>query len=106
MIIANPIYDIVFKYLMEDADIAKGLLSVILNVEVTELSLRPQEMSSESVVKDIPLIIYRLDFVAVIKTNNGTHQKVLIELQKTKIIVLYSLANGLVIESSTKAFSK
>ncbi len=27
MIIANPIYDVVFKYLMEDTEIAKGLLS-------------------------------------------------------------------------------
>jgi glycine dehydrogenase subunit 2 len=26
MIIANPIYDVVFKYLMEDLDIAKGMI--------------------------------------------------------------------------------
>ena len=30
MIIANPIYDVVFKYLLEDADIARDLLSTIL----------------------------------------------------------------------------
>ena len=84
MIIANPIYDIVFKYLMEDIAIAKGLLSVILNVEVTELSLRPQEWSTKTVLVDLPLNIYRLDFIAVIKSTNGAYQKVLIELQKTK----------------------
>ena len=31
MQIANPIYDITFKYLMENEEIAKDILSVILN---------------------------------------------------------------------------
>ena len=30
MIIANPIYDVVFKYLLEDVEIARELLSTIL----------------------------------------------------------------------------
>jgi hypothetical protein len=34
MIIANPIYDVVFKYLMEDTEIAKGLLSTILKTDI------------------------------------------------------------------------
>ena len=33
MKIANPIYDIVFKYLMEDERIARTILSALLKVE-------------------------------------------------------------------------
>jgi len=34
MIIANPLYDVVFKYLLEDGEIARELLSIILEEEV------------------------------------------------------------------------
>lgn len=34
MILANPIYDVVFKYLMEDTEIARGLLSKITEEEL------------------------------------------------------------------------
>lgn len=85
MIIANPIYDSVFKYLMEDSEIAKGLLSVILQTEVVEVQLRPQETSTETASEQgLPISIYRLDFVALIEHSDGTYRKVLIELQKTK----------------------
>ena len=84
MIIANPIYDIVFKYLMEDTDIAKGMLSMIMNVEITELSVKPQETITETMIANRATNVYRLDFVAVIKEENGNYKKVLIELQKTK----------------------
>jgi hypothetical protein len=43
MLIANPIYDVVFKYLMEDNKIAKILISKILNEEIIELNAKPQE---------------------------------------------------------------
>jgi hypothetical protein len=33
ILIANPIYDVVFKYLLEDIDIAKELLSTILGTK-------------------------------------------------------------------------
>ncbi len=33
MIIANPIYDVVFKYLMDEGDIARRFISKILGVE-------------------------------------------------------------------------
>ncbi len=84
MTIANPIYDIVFKYLMEDLDIAKGLLSTILNVEITELSFQPQETISENPQDTKTIRVYRIDFAAVIKQNDGQIKRVLIELQKTK----------------------
>ena len=81
MIIANPIYDVVFKYLLEDADIARDLLSTILGEEVTQLEFKPQETSTES---SDSIKILRLDFKAVIKKKDGSLFKVLIELQKSK----------------------
>ena len=36
MIIANPIYNSVFKYLMEDVEIAKYILSLIINKEIID----------------------------------------------------------------------
>jgi hypothetical protein len=84
MTIANPIYDIVFKYLMEDLDIAKGLLSTILDVEIIELNFQPQETISENPQDTKTIRVYRIDFAAIIKQNDGQTKKVLIELQKTK----------------------
>jgi hypothetical protein len=81
MIIANPIYDVVFKYLLEDADIARDLLSTILGEEVINLEFKPQETSTES---SEGIKILRLDFKAIIKKKDGTLFKVLIELQKSK----------------------
>ena len=48
MIIANPIYDSVFKYLLEDIDIAKELLSTIIGAEIVSLSVKPQETTAEN----------------------------------------------------------
>ena len=85
MIIANPIYDTVFKYLMEDLGIAKDLLAMILDVEIVELTIQPQETATQITSSDRPSInIYRLDFVAIIKEKENQYKKVLIELQKSK----------------------
>ena len=81
MIIANPIYDVVFKYLLEDANIARDLLSTILGEEVVQLEFKPQETSTES---SDSIKILRLDFKAIIKKKDGSLFKVLIELQKSK----------------------
>ena len=81
MIIANPIYDVVFKYLLEDAEIARDLLSTILGEEVVQLEFKPQETSTES---SDSIKILRLDFKAIIKKKDGSFFKVLIELQKSK----------------------
>jgi hypothetical protein len=83
MIIANPIYDVVFKYLLEDAEIARELLSTILGVNIVELHVKPQE----TIVNDETsgeIKIFRLDFKAVIKLSDGGQKTVLIELQKAK----------------------
>jgi hypothetical protein len=83
ILIANPIYDVVFKYLLDDALIARELLSTILGVNIIELSVKPQEtlVNDESSGE---IKIFRLDFKAVIKISDGVHKTVLIELQKAK----------------------
>ncbi len=81
MIIANPLYDIVFKYLLEDVEITRELLSTILGEEVQSVEVKPQETSTET-SGDIRIL--RFDFKAVIKKPNGEISKVLIELQKAK----------------------
>ncbi len=81
MIIANPLYDVVFKYLLEDLEIAKGLLSAILGEQIIYLDVRPQETLAET---SRGITVLRFDFNAVIRSENGDFQKVLIELQKAK----------------------
>ncbi len=82
MIIANPIYDTVFKFLMEDLSIAKTIISVIIGEEIIDLTVKPQEETTFS--EKYFLTVFRLDFKAIIKTAEGTEKKVLIELQKSK----------------------
>jgi hypothetical protein len=40
MYIANPIYDVVFKYLMEDNKVAKKLISTIIGEKIIEIYYR------------------------------------------------------------------
>lgn len=82
MLIANPIYDSVFKFLMEDLRIAKRILSLLTDQEILSLEIKPQEKTATS--KKHLLTVYRLDFSAIIKTEEGEEKKVLIELQKGK----------------------
>jgi hypothetical protein len=85
MIIANPIYDVVFKYLLEDIEIARELLSMILGEEIISIEIKPQETATETTGNNINIL--RFDFKAVIKTNTGEIKKVLIELQKAKQVL-------------------
>jgi hypothetical protein len=81
MRIANPNYDAVFKFLMQDINIAKDILSVILNVEIIELELQPQEVIL-TILGGLRLL--RLDFKAKIRLKDGTEKVILIEIQKSK----------------------
>ena len=82
MFIANPIYDVVFKYLLEDIEIARELLSTILGVSIINLSVKPQETLIADTTGEIK--IFHLDFRAVIDLAEGKQKTVLIELQKAK----------------------
>ncbi len=81
MKIANPIYDVVFKYLMEDLDIAKAMLSAILSIDIVSLEMKPLEMATKY-KGNISLV--RIDFKATIRTKDGSFKVILIELQKSK----------------------
>ena len=78
--IANPIYDSVFKYLMEDERIAKTLISALLKKEVVDVDMRRNEYTNGTRDK---ISMFRIDFGARIKEDDGSTKLVLIELQKT-----------------------
>ena len=78
--IANPIYDSVFKYLMEDERIARTLISALLKKEVVEVDMRRNEYTNGS--RD-NISMFRIDFAARVKEDDGSTKLILIELQKT-----------------------
>ncbi len=81
MQIANPIYDVVFKYLMEDKKIAKIFLSAIIEEEILSLDFLPKEQTL--ILEDRSFTVQKMDFSAKIKTKDGEKQ-VIIEIQKAK----------------------
>ncbi|MGE5344086.1 MAG: hypothetical protein ACM3SY_21680 [Candidatus Omnitrophota bacterium] len=85
MLIANPIYDTVFKYLMENLEIAKGMISTIIDEDIEYLDFKAQESIKKKNEGHPRLVAYHLDFIARIRQKNGTYKTVLIELQKTNI---------------------
>ncbi len=78
--VANPIYDSVFKFLMEDERIAKTVLSALLKKEVVSVEMRRHE--HPNVTRD-NISMFRIDFAAKVKENDGDIHLILIELQKT-----------------------
>ena len=90
MIIANPIYDTVFKYMMEDNTVAKLIISSIIGEDVVSLEPKPQEHTREKEREknkgEIPnLTVYRLDFSAKIKLSDGQYKVIVIEMQKAEL---------------------
>ncbi|HMQ46050.1 MAG TPA: hypothetical protein PKA00_01220 [Saprospiraceae bacterium] len=93
MEIANPIYDVVFKYLMEDSRVAKLFLSAVTDLNIVSLEFLPQELiagnnkskkNRKSTATALNLSIYRLDFSARILEANGNEKVIIIEIQKSK----------------------
>ena len=82
MIIANPIYDVVFKRLMENEKVAKFFISTLLEQTVEAIEIKPQEFTYTNELAGIA--VFRLDFIATIKNDSGEYKKVLIEIQKAK----------------------
>jgi hypothetical protein len=96
MHIANPIYHVVFKYMMDDYKVSKIVLSALLEMEVIELKLMPQEFivsTDEENKSDIDkkfklsFNVYRMDFSATVKTKDNTNKLIIIEIQKAKILL-------------------
>ena len=72
MHIANPIYDVVFKYLLEDNKVAKLLLSAIIGEKIEELDFSAQEHTVDIERLEKPsFTVCRFDFSAKVKTEKG-----------------------------------
>jgi len=83
--IANPIYDVVFKYLLDDERVARLVLSALLGKEVLTLQFRPTEVRHEATGLDgTQLLVLRLDFAATVRLEDGGQKLVLIEIQKAR----------------------
>ncbi len=78
--VANPIYDSVFKFLMEDERIAKTVLTALLKKEVVSVEMRRHE--HPNITRD-NISMFRIDFAARVKEDDGSIRLILIELQKT-----------------------
>ena len=91
MIIANPIYDTVFKYMMSDSKVAKTFLSAIIGEKIVELdftsteyTLRPGVEKSQIDRTLEQIAVCRFDFAAKIEIESGAYKTIIIELQKAK----------------------
>ena len=80
MTIANPIYDSVFKFMMEDERVARTILSALLKTDIVKTEMRPHEYSNSQ--RDA-LSMFRIDFGATVREADGSEHIVLIEVQKT-----------------------
>jgi len=75
---------------MEDKRVAKFFIETLLEETIEEVEVQPQEFTYSDFdkasyeEKTIGIAIFRLDFVATIKTGDNQYKKVLIEIQKAK----------------------
>ena len=93
-------YDVVFKKLMGNEKVAKFFIETLLEQHIESIELKPQEFAfikgiapddeegiryaKERLQERLAINVYRLDFLATIKTETGEYKKVLIEIQKAK----------------------
>ncbi|MDR3188165.1 MAG: hypothetical protein LBT94_03140 [Prevotellaceae bacterium] len=85
MLIANPLYDVVFKYMMEDNKVAKKFISAIIGEQVKELRFAPQEYVVQLPLRQQTSTVCRMDFVARVQTTAGEYRSVMIEVQKANL---------------------
>ena len=79
--VANPLYDAVFKYLMEDDRIAKTILAALLKKKVIDVKIRRNEYANLTRRESISM--FRIDFAATVLDEDNQPHLMLIELQKT-----------------------
>jgi hypothetical protein len=75
-------YDVVFKKMMENEKVAKFFIGTLLNETIDHVEFKPQELIHRDELAG--LAVFRLDFIATIKTNTGKYRKILIEIEKAK----------------------
>jgi len=86
MIIANPIYDVIFKRLLENDRVAKFFIGAILDCEV--LSLVPTTIDNikpDEVV--LTATLFNKYFAATIVTKDEGEKSVIIEIQKVNLLM-------------------
>jgi hypothetical protein len=86
MLIANPIYDTVFKHLLENQRVAKFFIGTLLGKPILSVSIRSPERTYID-PRDQGLKLLRMDFTVEIETEDGGSQKVIIEMQKSDKLV-------------------
>ena len=96
--IANPLYDVVFKRLMDNSRVASYFIETFIGEKVESITMLTKEspafkwsrkfeklnLTQEELDRLKKLTIIQLDFVATIKTETGEYKKVLIEIQKAR----------------------
>ncbi len=84
--VANPIYDVVFTYLMQNQRVARLLIGRITGLAVQSLTVSPKgtalRRTPEDPEHDLPLTLLRMTFAARVQTRDGSEQQVLIEILK------------------------
>ncbi len=95
IIIPNPIYDVVFKYLMEDTESAIIVLSTLINQKIKSLRLEPithtekksnaQQIEVQDPKTKEDIRLFHLDFTATVELPDGTEEIIMIELQKASL---------------------
>lgn len=87
LLIANPMYNTVFKHLLEDQASAKLIVGAILDEEIESLEMAlptaPVQVGLPS-PESTGFTVLRVDFAATVRTAAGDHLRVLIEVQKAR----------------------
>jgi hypothetical protein len=92
IVIPNPIYDVVFRYLMEDPESAMIVISTLINENIKNLHFEPNTHSEKKekpeyagfkdpLTKD-DIRLFHLDFTATVILPDGSEELIMIELQK------------------------
>ena len=81
--ILNPIYDIIFRYLMEDTESAKIIVAAILNQKIEHLEFNSTE-NTLKITENFGITVCRMDFKATLVLPDKTKKVILIEIQKSK----------------------
>ena len=90
IIISNPIYDEVFRYLMDDLESAKIIISTLLNQTILNLKPLSNDLvylhnNKQVADKNTSIALMRLYYAAEILNKDSTKELVTIELQKAKL---------------------
>ena len=86
MLIANPMYNAICKYLLEDTVSAKLIIGAFLGEEIETLELVPHKcpvLVGPREGEGADFTVQRIDFAATVRTAAGERLRVLAEVQKS-----------------------